>query len=161
MKCTPVVGSEFFCFEEFAKSSSHPDLVEPVPSALRPNVESLVERALDPIRYLINQSIVILSGYRSIDLNIAVGGSTTSQHLRAEAVDFTTDRIRWVFRAMVARPNPYQLGQVIYYPDRAFVHLALPSIRYPEPSFHVHWPEKGFKYFNIRSRHVFDEISPP
>lgn len=156
-----VLDSEFFTINEFAISESHPDLAEPVPARYVLNVELLVGRFLDPARYLVNQPFHILSGYRSEKLNDAVGGSPTSQHRRAEAADFTTERIRWIFRAMVARPDPYDLGQVIYYPDRAFVHVALPSINYPTISFHVHWPDKGFKYLPIRGRKHFDDLKLP
>ncbi|MFP3386080.1 D-Ala-D-Ala carboxypeptidase family metallohydrolase, partial [Tritonibacter sp. SIMBA_163] len=32
--------------------------------------------------------IIVTSGYRCLDLNKAIGGSTSSQHMKAQAVDF-------------------------------------------------------------------------
>lgn len=47
-------------------------------------------RCLDTIRDLFGQPIIITSGYRSYDLNRAVRGAKTSQHVQGEAADFIT-----------------------------------------------------------------------
>ena len=44
---------------------------------------------LDQVRALLGHSLIISSGYRSPQLNAAVGGVATSQHCRGEAADFT------------------------------------------------------------------------
>ena len=85
----------------------------------------------------------VLSGYRSPRLNAAVGGSATSQHLCAEAADLAPANGRdalalfALLRARAAGGAALPHGQVIYYPDRGFAHVALPSRRYPHPAFFV------------------------
>lgn len=124
-----------FSLEEFAVSGSHPDLVVPVPPQYLPHVRLLAESCLQPIRNLWSQPMKVLSGYRSPELNEAVNGSPTSQHMKAEAADIQTDRIR-DFYAMLFREDPrFPAGQVIGYPSRGFVHIATPSLQYPSPAF--------------------------
>ena len=49
----------------------------------------MIEQLLDPIRAAWGGPISINSGYRSPALNKAVGGVSTSQHLRGEAADIS------------------------------------------------------------------------
>jgi hypothetical protein len=44
---------------------------------------------MQPIREYYNKGVIITSGYRSEQLNSAIGGSSTSQHSLGEATDFT------------------------------------------------------------------------
>lgn len=60
---------------------------QPTPEAIT-NLTALVEQVLDPLREALGTPIRVTSGYRSQALNRAIGGSTTSQHMRGEAVDF-------------------------------------------------------------------------
>lgn len=53
----------------------------------------LMEKCLDPIREAWGNPITVNSGFRSPALNVAVGGSPTSQHLTGEAADITTGSI--------------------------------------------------------------------
>lgn len=48
---------------------------------------ALVDNVLDPLRDRFGKPIIINSGFRSKDLNGAVGGSKTSQHMKGEAAD--------------------------------------------------------------------------
>lgn len=54
------------------------------------NLTKLVTNILQPIRDKWNAPIVITSGYRSVELNKAVGGSPTSQHRTGDAADIRT-----------------------------------------------------------------------
>jgi hypothetical protein len=54
------------------------------------NIEYLMDNCLDKIRKMWGKPIYINSGYRSIELNSAVGGAGDSQHLKGEAADITT-----------------------------------------------------------------------
>ena len=47
----------------------------------------LCEKVFEPLRIHLNTPIKINSGYRSSQLNKKIGGSTTSQHCKAEALD--------------------------------------------------------------------------
>ncbi len=51
------------------------------------NMTELVNKLLDPIREKWGRPITVNSGYRSPELNAAVGGVSTSQHLRGQAAD--------------------------------------------------------------------------
>ena len=49
----------------------------------------LCEKVLQPLRDDFNAPIIINSGYRSQQVNKAVGGVPTSQHLKGESADIT------------------------------------------------------------------------
>lgn len=51
------------------------------------NAKLLCEKVFQPLREHIGKPITISSGYRSPKLNSAIGGSTTSQHCKGEAMD--------------------------------------------------------------------------
>jgi uncharacterized protein YcbK (DUF882 family) len=51
------------------------------------NFKLLAEKIFQPIRDHFGVPIHISSGYRSKELNSAIGGSLTSQHCQGEAID--------------------------------------------------------------------------
>jgi len=51
------------------------------------NLKYLVENILDPLRDMINEPIIINSGYRSPMVNKSIGGVPSSQHVKGEAAD--------------------------------------------------------------------------
>lgn len=53
-------------------------------------INALMEECLDKVRSMWGKPIGVNSGYRSAELNKAVGGAKNSQHLRGEAADITT-----------------------------------------------------------------------
>jgi zinc D-Ala-D-Ala carboxypeptidase len=81
--------SENFSLSEFTKSSVANNLKivnTPTPEAI--NNLHFTAIGLEKIRRIIgNKSILILSGYRSQELNKAVGGSKNSQHMSGQAAD--------------------------------------------------------------------------
>ena len=52
------------------------------------NLKSLCESILQPIRDHFNRVVSVSRGYRSVDLCVAIGSKTTSQHAKGEAADF-------------------------------------------------------------------------
>lgn len=48
---------------------------------------ALVDNVLDPLRQAYGKPIVVTSGYRCAKLNKAVGGASSSQHVKGEAAD--------------------------------------------------------------------------
>lgn len=60
----------------------------PPPDVL-PKLATLANKLLDPIRERWGSPLHVNSGFRSPALNKAVGGASTSQHLRGEAADIT------------------------------------------------------------------------
>jgi len=55
------------------------------------NFKLLAEKIFEPIRSHFRCPIIISSGYRSKELNAAIGGSLTSQHCSGEAIDIDMD----------------------------------------------------------------------
>lgn len=53
--------------------------------------KELAEHIFQPIREHFGKPIFISSGYRSDELNEAIGGSKTSQHSKGEAIDIDMD----------------------------------------------------------------------
>ena len=51
-------------------------------------LQSLCTHILQPIRDHFSRVVSVSSGYRSVDLCVAIGSSTGSQHAKGEAADF-------------------------------------------------------------------------
>lgn len=115
--------SKSFKWSEFTKSDTATRLHiqnEITDWDVRDNIIALVEEVLQPLRDSWGGPLFINSGYRSAELNKAVGGAKTSQHVKGEAAD-------------VACTDPYSLAklikrmrldvdQVIVYPS--FLHVS-------------------------------------
>jgi hypothetical protein len=136
--------SAHFDLKEFAVSGAHPELVVQPPEFAVTKLKRLAETVLEPARVGWGKPFHILSGYRSPTLNAKVGGSPTSQHVRGEAADITTDDTKGYFRWLMGQKIP--LGQCIWYPAQNFVHHALPSPRFPKATFCIHDPARGWHY---------------
>lgn len=148
-----------FTEKELLVSASHPELVPlSLPVKYRPNAKRLVAHILQPIRDAWGKSMKVLSCYRSPELNAAVGGSPTSQHATASAADITTDGVRELFVQLLTGEIRVPVGQVIYYPTQNFVHIALPSVRYPGATFFISTTSK--KYKRVRSVSDVNRLAP-
>ncbi len=81
---------KWFTLQEFTRSvtANIRGLDNTPPSDAVCGLEWLCQRFLDPLRDAIGSPIIISSGYRSRDLNTAVGGSETSYHMIGLAADF-------------------------------------------------------------------------
>lgn len=53
------------------------------------NLEQLVNKVLDPLREEFGKPIIVNSGYRSLELNRAIGGAKNSQHTLGQAADIS------------------------------------------------------------------------
>lgn len=53
------------------------------------NLKQLVLKILDPLREAYGKPIIVNSGYRSLELNKAINGAKSSQHLKGQAADIT------------------------------------------------------------------------
>ena len=49
----------------------------------------LCEKVLEPLRYIYGMPIKVNSGFRSAEVNKAIGGAATSQHCKGQAADIT------------------------------------------------------------------------
>ncbi len=81
--------SNNFNLKEFVKTNTYllnePDIESII------NLHRLVIYVLQPIRNHFNKPITITSGYRSREVNEAVGGNPNSQHLTGNACDFVCE----------------------------------------------------------------------
>ena len=84
--------SENFKLSEFTNSkTADKKKIDNTPSpSERANIYTLVNEILQPIRSKFGKSIKVNSGFRCKNLNKAVFGSSTSQHLTGSAADITT-----------------------------------------------------------------------
>jgi hypothetical protein len=55
------------------------------------NLKAIANNIFQPLRDYFDEPIGVSSGYRSPDLNKAIGGSKTSQHSKGEALDLDAD----------------------------------------------------------------------
>jgi uncharacterized protein YcbK (DUF882 family) len=82
---------KYFTIKELCKSSTATAKgIDNSPnSEIVKNLEQLIDNILDPLRERYGKPITVNSGYRCPELNKAVGGSKTSQHMQGLAADIT------------------------------------------------------------------------
>lgn len=88
------------------------------------NLTALVDNVLDPLRERFGRPIIVSSGFRNEELNRAVGGAKTSQHMKGEAADIyagTKEGNRELFN-LIVKYLPYD--QVINERDFSWVHVS-------------------------------------
>lgn len=73
------------------------------------NLCRLCELVLDPVREIVKRPIIVTSGYRSQELNKAVGGVITSQHVFGCAADIVCADMLGLENALKANKNFDQL----------------------------------------------------
>lgn len=115
--------SKNFDWKEFEKSdtASRLHIVNIINDwEVRDNIKALVEDVLQPLRDKWGGPLFINSGYRSKELNEAVGGVETSQHRKGQAADVgVTDPYAL---AKLAKRMRLPYDQMIIYPS--FVHFS-------------------------------------
>lgn len=91
MQNPPLKLSKYFSYREMTASQTATRFrIDNTPGAAQVlNMIALCTDVLDPIRELVGAPVHVSSGYRSVDLNRAVNGSRTSQHIRGQAADIT------------------------------------------------------------------------
>ena len=115
----------------------------PTPEAQRA-MQILVAYVLDPLRAGLGSPVRITSGFRAPEVNRAVNGSPTSQHMLGEAADIKVDGYgaEALATAIVRLGLPFD--QVIWYaPERGgHVHVSLTEKR-PNRGQMLHAPAAG------------------
>ena len=121
--------SKNFRMDEFNVSASHPELAKGIPINIRPAIIALVTHVLQPICDRTGWSCYINSGYRSIELNRAVGGAQSSQHMKGEAADcvFMKDGKAVPIIDVLKVGKELCFDQMIAYPT--FVHFSYTRLR--------------------------------
>ena len=128
----PIVGAPHFTWDELT-ATSHRLYVyrnRRVPTEYKKAGEDLA-RMMERIRSFWNKPIFVHSAYRCLELNTAIGGSKTSQHMKFEACDFHVFGVSLleVFQEIRWSDVPY--GQLIlegWEPakgDASWVHVSL------------------------------------
>lgn len=115
--------SENFSYREFEKSATAEkegiiNIINTV--SVRDSIKALVDDVLQPLRTAWGKPLVINSGYRCPELNAAVGGVATSQHVKGEAADVACDAPLSLAQLAYDMDLPYD--QMILYPT--FIHFS-------------------------------------
>lgn len=130
----------YFTYSELFRSDTAQrrciDNTPPEPE-IRDNIIRLGERLLDPIRERWGSAIRVTSGYRCPELNKAVKGSRTSQHLKGQAADIVpvNGDIRGLFILIkkMRDEGKIEFGQLILeYGGSSrpkWIHISLPTDR--------------------------------
>ena len=115
---------KYFTLEELTKTSAQKDNT---PNAEQiANLENLVAKILDPLREHYGKPIKINSGYRSPEVNEAIGGVVNSQHMSGEAADITggnPTENRTLFQMLAI--SGYEYDQLIDEKNYAWIHVSL------------------------------------
>jgi hypothetical protein len=106
MKLTKHFTLEEFTYSETAKRKNIDNT--PSPNAIA-NIKALCEEVLEPAREEYCRAMIISSGYRSEQLNKAVGGAKTSQHMTGCAADIVCSEPRRLFDIIKANGKFDQL----------------------------------------------------
>lgn len=95
---------KFFSLPELCRSyTAEKDGINNVPDFYEvANMCRLCQLVLDPVREIIKMPIIVTSGYRSQELNKAVGGVRTSQHVLGCAVDIICNDMQALEKALKA-----------------------------------------------------------
>lgn len=115
--------SKNFSYKEFEQSATadKKGICNVVRSfTVRDAIKSLVDNILQPLRDIAGVPLHINSGYRCPELNAAVGGTPTSQHVKGEAADIAFPKP--IELAKMAVDNSLPFDQMIIYPT--FVHFS-------------------------------------
>lgn len=117
--------TENFTLEELCHSNTAVAKgLENIPNASQvENLKSLAINLLQPVRDLYGKPMIINSGFRSPEVNKAVNGSPTSDHMNGKAADVRTSNPRELFN--LVRNSGLSFDQLILYPT--FVHMSFRS----------------------------------
>ncbi|APJ03950.1 D-Ala-D-Ala carboxypeptidase family metallohydrolase [Silvanigrella aquatica] len=107
------------------------------------NLKLICKNLLEPLREMLQEKIIILSGFRSFELNKKVGGVSNSQHLEGKAADIK-----------VAGMNNFQLYE--YIKDKFdFDQLILEY--YNKNNLHAGWVHVSWN--GVKNRKKFFQIN--
>jgi len=121
----PARLGDFFTLAELTTTSTGlPNVPE---AAARSNLVELVRVALDPLRRHLGKPVRVRSGFRSLQVNRAVGGSPRSAHLTGEAADLKVTGLSSLELLEAVLAAGLDFDQVIAYaPERGgHVHLGI------------------------------------
>ena len=99
----------------------------------------LCKEILQPIRSKYGKVIYVTSGFRCKELNKAVGGASTSQHLRGEAADINSadNSTLWNLILEMIGKEEIKVGQLIDEKKLRWIHISLPSPAHVNQILHI------------------------
>lgn len=117
-----------FTLSEFtiSETASRRGLPNDPPEMVVANIKRLTV-TLEEVRLLLGKPINILSGYRSVEVNRAIGGSLTSAHMQGLAADFTAPPISALEVCRRIEASSISFDQLIY--EYTWVHLGLALVQ--------------------------------
>lgn len=117
-------------YRQMTKGGSHSQKSEKIIDSLF----LLCHFILQPARHNAGMPMKILSGYRSKDLNVKIGGSSNSRHMLGKAADFTVERkekLPLIFEHIRSCLRGH-FGELILYRHKDgtpnFIHVSLPRL---------------------------------
>ena len=115
-------------------------------------LNQLATEILQPIRNEFNSPIKVTSGYRSPQVNSAVGGSRTSQHVKGEAADLTSSDNKKLMSLIIRliKDKKIEVGQVINEFDYSWIHISLPTKTHHNEVLRAFNTKKGVRYERIQ-----------
>ena len=109
------LSEHFYIREMLVTNTGLPNI--PGPKALR-NMMAFADNVLEPLR-LRTGPIIITSGFRTKAVNEAVGGSSTSYHLKGLAADMAFPDVGSAKAIDILRESGITVDQaILYHPDR-------------------------------------------
>lgn len=119
--------SKYFSIKEFTKSKiAQQNGIKNIPDTeIVKNLERLALELLDPVRVFLKRPVHINSGYRSVELNAAIGGTENSAHTLGCAADLVADQAEQLAILRFLADKDILFDQAIIYPNRGFIHLSL------------------------------------
>lgn len=117
---------KYFTIKELTKSSTAESKGidnTPTPEVDR-NLTALVDNILDGVREIYGKPITVNSGYRCPELNKAVGGSATSDHVKGFAADITGGSKEENERLFNIIKHNFHFSQLIDEKNFSWVHVS-------------------------------------
>lgn len=120
---------KYFTIKELTKSSTaEAKGIDNTPTQeVERNLTALVENVLSPLREIYGKPITVNSGYRCPELNKAVGGSATSDHVKGFAADITAGSKEENERLFNIIKHNFHFSQLIDEKNFSWVHVSYNS----------------------------------
>jgi zinc D-Ala-D-Ala carboxypeptidase len=140
--------SEYFWHSEIGKSAyaTRNKIPNTPPKTVVENATALAINVLDPVRRFLGSAVEPQSWYRSPKLNLHIGGSPNSQHMKGEAVDMEHHSV-----------SNYRLAEIIHLKAISYDQLILEFYNPKDPrSGWVHVSCKKDLSKNRKQALIFD-----
>ena len=103
--------------------------------------------------------LTMLSGFRCVAVNAAVGGSPTGQHPLGQAGDFTPEEADFVdVYEWIVNKSGLHFGSCIIYPDRNFIHISLPRTNKGDNQALIHYEGEYLLYSESMLQSILKEV---